>query len=128
MRCEPVPRSDAVYVAVPPTRVCSVPTGVPSTENCTVPVGVPVPALGATVAVKLTVSPTIEGFLDEVTVVVVAGSALAAGKTASFEMSYGVYVSWSGLFGTSGPVGTLMLFHTPPTHMSPSKKLIVQTP
>lgn len=54
--------------------------------NVTVPVGVP-PYSGTTVAVKVTDSPTVEGFTDETTMVVVdawfttwfsAGEALAA--------------------------------------------------
>src|SRR5262249_26461194 len=49
------------------------PNGFPSMVNVTVPVGVPWPAIaGATVALKLTASPGLDGFSDEVSVVVLA--------------------------------------------------------
>jgi hypothetical protein len=66
----PWPRLDvAPLVAVPLVRVTGVPKFAPSTVNCTVPVGVP--ALLVTVAVNVTDCPTVEGFTDDVTAVVV---------------------------------------------------------
>jgi len=51
--------------------VTAVPKFEPSTTNCTVPVGTVLPDTGATVAVKVTDCPTVEGFTDEVSVTVV---------------------------------------------------------
>ena len=49
-----------------------VPMVVPLSLNVTVPVGVPAPgATGATVAVKVTDWPDLEGLVDEITLVVV---------------------------------------------------------
>jgi hypothetical protein len=58
-------------VAVPLLRVTGLPTFVPSTLNCTVPVGRAVPAVGATVAVKVTDCMNADGFTELATVVVV---------------------------------------------------------
>jgi hypothetical protein len=59
----------APLVAVPLVRVTGAPKFAPSTVNCTVPVGVP--ALLVTVAVNVTDWPTVDGFADDVTAVVV---------------------------------------------------------
>jgi hypothetical protein len=69
----PLTLRDAVLVcAVPPLSAIGLPKFVPSTTNWTVPVGVPAPGEAApTVAVKVTLSPAVEGFTDEVTPVVV---------------------------------------------------------
>jgi hypothetical protein len=56
-------------VAEPDASVTGEPNALPSIENCTVPVGVPAP--DATLAVKLTAWPYVEGFRLEPTVVVV---------------------------------------------------------
>jgi hypothetical protein len=62
----------AGLVAIPPDMPAGEPKFTPSTTNCTVPVGVP--AADDTVPVKLTESPTVEGFSEEVTTTVaVAG-------------------------------------------------------
>ena len=50
---------------------------VPSSENCTVPTGV-VSSTAVTFAVKVTSSPYVDGFCDDVTTVVVSTMAAAA--------------------------------------------------
>ena len=68
----PTAKADVVNVASPPLSV-PVPMGLPPSRKVTVPVGVPVPGgTGETVAVKVTDWPKIEGFCDEITVVVLS--------------------------------------------------------
>jgi len=67
----PAAKAEVVNVAMPPLSV-PVPMGLPPSKNVTVPVGVPDPgATGETVAVNVTGCPAVDGFSDEVTVVVV---------------------------------------------------------
>ena len=66
--CDPAVNADVVKVAVLPVRF-TVPIFVVPSKKVTVPVGVPIDAF--TVAVKVTLCPSIEGFNDDVTVVVV---------------------------------------------------------
>ena len=66
--CEPALKADVVKFAVPPERLLVANNVVPS-MNVTVPVGVVV--ADATVAVNFTEFPCVDGFFDEVTVVVV---------------------------------------------------------
>jgi hypothetical protein len=58
----------APLVAVPLLSVTGAPKLIPSIANCTVPVGVPAPD---TIAVNVTLCPKVDGFTDDVTVVVV---------------------------------------------------------
>jgi hypothetical protein len=58
-------------VAVPLLNVTGEPAAVPSTLNCTVPVGVAVPLAADAVALMVTDWPTIEGFSEEESFVVV---------------------------------------------------------
>src|ERR1700752_419363 len=68
----PTASAEVVNVAIPPLSV-PVPMGLPPSRNVTVPVGVPLPgATGETVAVKVTDWPNTDGFVDEVTVVLVS--------------------------------------------------------
>ena len=60
-----------VKAAVPLLSVTGPPTVTPSTLNCTVPVGWAGPAVGATVAVKVTDCIKADGFNELATVVVV---------------------------------------------------------
>ena len=71
MEWVPAVKEAVIYVACPLAFNVPVPSVVVPSLKVTVPVGVPVPELGATVAVKVTDCPTVEGFTDEVTVVVV---------------------------------------------------------
>jgi hypothetical protein len=58
-------------VALPSTKATGLPTFAPSITNCTVPVGVGLKGMGGiTVAIQLTGCPTVCGFAEEVTVVV----------------------------------------------------------
>jgi len=66
--CDPVVNADVVNVAMLPASVPD-PMFVAPSKNVTVPVGVPDPV--ATVAVKVTLWPNVEGLFDDVTVVVV---------------------------------------------------------
>ena len=66
--CEPTANDDVVNVAVLPDNV-AVPIFTVPSKNVTVPVGVPVPV--DTVTVKVTLWPTVDGFNDEVILVVV---------------------------------------------------------
>jgi hypothetical protein len=66
----PVVRADVLKVAAPLPLSVPVPRVVAPSLKVTVPVGVP--ALHATVAVKVTAWPTGDGVSDELTVVVVA--------------------------------------------------------
>ena len=76
-------KAEVVNVATPPLSV-PVPMELPPSRNVTVPVAVPVPgATGETVAVKVTDWPMIDGFCDEVTLVVV----LALLTTCGFPVS-----------------------------------------
>jgi len=68
--CDPVVNVDVANVAVLPLNV-PVPILVAPSKNVTVPVGVP--DVDDTVAVKVTLWPNVDGFKDEVTVVVDAG-------------------------------------------------------
>ena len=63
----------AALVTLPLESATAEPKFVPSTTNCTVPVGVPVLPLelSATVAVKVTDWPKVDGLTEDVTVVVV---------------------------------------------------------
>src|SRR5438552_2603396 len=63
-------------VATPLLRLTWLPNWVPSTKKATSPVGVPLPEFGVTVAVKLMLWPTTDGFAEEVTVVVVGVTVL----------------------------------------------------
>jgi hypothetical protein len=64
--CSPGERTVVAELgADPPANVAGEPKFAPSTTNCTVPVGVP--AEDETVAVKLTESPKLDGFSEEVT-------------------------------------------------------------
>ena len=67
--CVPFASADVVYCAVPALRVTDPRVTVPFL-NVTVPAGVPLNC-GDTVAVKVTDSPTVEGFADEANAVVV---------------------------------------------------------
>jgi hypothetical protein len=58
-------------LAVPLLSVTGLPVLVPSTLNCTVPVGTVGPAVGATVAMKVTDCINADGFTELATVVVV---------------------------------------------------------
>lgn len=72
--------SDAVLVlAIPLLRTTGAPSGTLSAVNSTVPVGVALPDTGSTVAVKLTLWATSDGFTDEPTLVVVATGSGTAG-------------------------------------------------
>ena len=63
---------EAIATVPDPESGTAEPNDIPSTENCTVPVGVAVvPPVLVTVAVKVTDCPKIDGFTEEVTVVVV---------------------------------------------------------
>src|SRR2546422_4012720 len=66
-----VPRASALVVTdatPPPARVCGPPMSVPSAANWTVPVGVPPPgAVAVTVAVNVTLWPTMDGLRAEPT-------------------------------------------------------------
>lgn len=66
---EPDGRADVAKVAIPPLRA-AVPSVVEPFLNVIVPVGVPLAAV--TVAVKVTDCPTVEGFVEEAKVVVLA--------------------------------------------------------
>ena len=70
----PCVRAVVVRVAMPPLRV-AVPRDVVPLKNATVPVGMPEPGLvAATVAVSVTLEPTVAGFGATVTEVVVLAS------------------------------------------------------
>ena len=69
MVCVPFVNAAVVYAAVPALRV-TVPKVTVPFLNVTVPAGVPV-YCGKTVAVKVTDSPTVDGFADETSAVVV---------------------------------------------------------
>jgi hypothetical protein len=58
-----------INVATPLVSATGAPNADPPSRNCTVPVGVPPPEV--TVAVNVTDCPNVEGFGDDVTVVVV---------------------------------------------------------
>ena len=62
---------EVLYVACPEPFRVPVPSVVAPSLNVTVPVGVPVPELGATVAVNITDCPTVDGFAEEIRVVMV---------------------------------------------------------
>lgn len=71
IECEPTASAEVVNVAVPLDNV-AVPSVVVPSRNVTVPDGVPAPGPTAvTVAVKVTLCPKVDGFSDELTVVVV---------------------------------------------------------
>src|SRR5260370_243972 len=60
-------RDEVVYVACPLVRVWGPPSAEAPSINCTVPVGTPAPgSTGATVAVKVTDWPELDGFTEEV--------------------------------------------------------------
>jgi hypothetical protein len=62
-----------LLAGVPPGQETEVPVSgePPSITNCTLPVGVVVPVFGLTAAVKVTETPYIDGFVEEIMVVVV---------------------------------------------------------
>ena len=64
--------------ALPPLRA-TVPRELTPSKNCTVPVG---PEEGLTVAVKDTCCPSVEGFSDDVSVVVVPAALTVCGTAA----------------------------------------------
>jgi hypothetical protein len=68
--CDPAVSVDVLKVAVPVGSGVPVPRVVAPCLKTTVPVGMPLPEL--TVAVKVTVCPTLDRFCEEVSVVVVA--------------------------------------------------------
>ena len=70
MECDPTVSVDVVNIALPPLSV-PVPSVVVPSLNVTVPVGVP--DVAATVAVKVTAWPNVEGFSEDATVVELAG-------------------------------------------------------
>ena len=71
MACVPAARFETLKVATPAV-IVPVPMAVAPSLNVTVPVGVPTPvAVVVTVAVKVTAFPTVEGFKEDVTAVVV---------------------------------------------------------
>jgi hypothetical protein len=71
IECDPTASVLVVNVAIPPDNVPVPNVTVPS-RNVTVPEGLPAPgATTVTVAVKVTLCPTIDGFRDEVMLVVV---------------------------------------------------------
>ena len=79
----PPARAEVVRLATPPLNV-PVPIGLPPSRKVTNPVGVPVPGgTAVTVAVNVTDWPKVEGFVDEVTAVVV----LALLTTCGFPVS-----------------------------------------
>ena len=79
MEWRPIASVLIANAAFPPLSVNELPVFTPSTLNCTVPVGTAVPAVGATVAVKVTDCVYGEGFNELATVVVVV-----AGLTYTF--------------------------------------------
>jgi hypothetical protein len=89
MDSEPAGRLDVLRVACPPLSVPVPSTVVLPNRNVTVPVGVPLPD-GVTVAVNVTTCPTIDGFKDEASIVVVAVFAttfcVIAGDVLPFEL------------------------------------------
>jgi hypothetical protein len=75
IECDPVLKADVANVALPLPLRAPVPNVVAPSMNVTVPVGTVVFPLGpATAAVNVTCCPAVDGFCDDVTVVVVAGS------------------------------------------------------
>ena len=78
IECEPA-LNVLESVAWPPALSVLVPIVVPPSRNATEPVGVPGELL-LTVAVKATDCPAMEGFMDEVTTVVVAAPVAASSK------------------------------------------------
>ena len=72
MLCEPAPSEEVVKVACLEALSVPVPSVVAPSLKVTVPVGVPDPLVGVTVAVKVTACPTVLGFGDEDSAVVVA--------------------------------------------------------
>ena len=78
IECDPVLKDDVANVAWPLPFREPVPNVVAPSMNVTVPVGTVVFPLGpATVAVNVTCCPAVDGFCDDVTAVVVAGSVTA---------------------------------------------------
>jgi hypothetical protein len=73
----------AALVATPPARLTGLPKSVPSITNCTVPVSVPLPAPAATVAVKVTPWPDIDGLTEELTTVLVDAWATVCASAAA---------------------------------------------
>src|SRR5688572_2613412 len=69
MLCTPSASEDVDSVAEPAVRGTGEPKFPTPSRNCTCPVGVPGPDAGETVAVSVTVSPKVDGFGDEDTVV-----------------------------------------------------------
>jgi hypothetical protein len=67
MECAPTASVDVVSDAVPPLKATA-PNGVAPSKNCTVPIG---PEDGLTVAVNVAGCPNVDGFRDDVSVVVV---------------------------------------------------------
>jgi hypothetical protein len=81
MECEPWPKPEVAYVALPVLSRVLVPSVVPPSRNVTVPVGVVVPELGDTVAVKVTDCSGRDGFGEEAREVTVAIPAAIADVT-----------------------------------------------
>jgi hypothetical protein len=78
MVCGPIVSAAMVNDALPPL-TAAVPKGVTPSKNCTVPVG---PEEGLTVAVKVTCCPKVDGFSDDVSVVVVLAALTVCGTAA----------------------------------------------
>ena len=72
---------DVLKLAIPPARA-TVPSGVTPSKKVTVPVG----AEPVTVAVNVTWSPTIDGFSEDVSVVVVGGRAVSVMRHSLFPV------------------------------------------
>ena len=84
IECVPTAKAEVVNVATPPLTAPE-PIKVMPLENFTVPVGAPDAAV--TVAVKVTSSPYVEGFGEEVIAVVVLFTMLKLLETGSFDVA-----------------------------------------
>ena len=69
--CVPTVRAESWIVAWPLVKLTGAPKFVPSTANCTVPPLSNVPEPATTAAVKVVAWPKVEGFAEELTLVVV---------------------------------------------------------
>lgn len=86
IECVPTLNAEVLYVVCPPDRV-PVPRVVDPSLNVTVPVGVP--PIPLTWAVKVTDAPEVDGFSEEVTVVVVAVVVAASNVNLATKTSIG---------------------------------------
>jgi hypothetical protein len=78
IECDPVLKADVANVALPLPLRAPVPNVAAPSMNVTVPAGTVVFPLGpVTDAVNVTCCPAVDGFCDDVTVVVVAGRVVA---------------------------------------------------